>query len=160
MKSLYIIKNEGYGDFKLLVVGKDNPNKFRKIIKSYNLEDNVIFLGLVGNKLREYYFASDLFLFPTRHDAFGLVVAEAMAAGLPVITSKFAGVSEIIKNGKEGIVLDNLDENIWAKTIMNLMENDDFRQELSHNAKNKIKNYSWGKVFGRILSVIEKECEK
>ncbi len=160
LRSLHIIKNEGHKDFKLLVVGKDNLNKFKKIIESYDLEDNIIFLGLVGSKLREYYFASDVFLFPTRHDAFGLVVAEAMAAGLPVITSKFAGASEIIENGREGIVINTLDEKVWADAIIKLSSNDKLQQKISNNAKKKIKEYSWDKVFKRISKVIEEECGK
>src|SRR5579864_2010747 len=55
----------------------------------------------------DFYAAADVYVSPSREDSFGLPVAEAMACGLPVITSKFAGVSELIANERDGFVLNN-----------------------------------------------------
>ncbi len=53
----------------------------------------------------DFYATADIYVSPSREDSFGLPVAEAMACGLPVITSKFAGVSELIQNERDGLIL-------------------------------------------------------
>jgi UDP-glucose:(heptosyl)LPS alpha-1,3-glucosyltransferase len=55
--------------------------------------------------VEEWYAAADIFCLPTFYDTFGMVVLEAMACGLPVVTSRFAGVSEVIQDGETGCLL-------------------------------------------------------
>jgi glycosyltransferase involved in cell wall biosynthesis len=63
----------------------------------------VLFLSPTTELFR-YYAAADAFVFPTTYDAFGMVLLEAMAAGLPVFTSDRAGAAELISSGKDGFV--------------------------------------------------------
>jgi glycosyltransferase involved in cell wall biosynthesis len=154
LESLNAVKNRM--DFKLVVVGKDNPQKFASAIGKYGLRDNIIFTGTVSDeKLKSYYFSSDVFIFPTRHDAFGMVITEAMASGLPVITSNFAGASEIITNYKDGIVVDSFDPQKYAEAILRLHDDESLRKSLGDRAAKTAKNYSWDKVIDRIMKVIE-----
>lgn len=94
-------------ELKVLVIGKGNVDKYRSRAKEKSISDNVLFLG-PHRKIEKYYAAADLFVLPTLYDPFSNATLEAMASGLPVITTKNNGVSELIGNGQEGYILDSL----------------------------------------------------
>jgi UDP-glucose:(heptosyl)LPS alpha-1,3-glucosyltransferase len=88
----------------LLVVGKDHPATYQRLAKSLKIADQVRFIGPVADP-RPFYAAADFFVLPTRHDPCSLVVLEALAMGLPVISTAFNGACEIMKDGRHGFVL-------------------------------------------------------
>ncbi|WP_157627874.1 glycosyltransferase family 4 protein [Thermodesulfatator autotrophicus] len=90
----------------LVVIGKEKRLMTYKKRISSKLQDKVRFLGPTTNTVI-YYQSADLFILPTYYDPFANTTLEAMACGLPVITTPYNGASEIIKNGKEGFILDN-----------------------------------------------------
>ena len=86
---------------------------------------------------------SDAFVFPTVYEPFGLVITEAMACGLPVVTSRCAGAAELIEDGKEGLLLsDPNDPVVLAKHIAYLLESPEARQALGMAARLKAEMYS------------------
>lgn len=97
--------NKHYG----IVVGKDKNNaRFLAMTQKLGLQNRVSFTGGVSDT-RPYYAASDVFVLPTLYEPFGLVCLEAMACGVPVITSTSAGAAELIQAGVNGYVCDALD---------------------------------------------------
>ena len=88
------------------MVGRDNPAPFQEAIRAHGLTDRVRFLPPRPD-VEFYYAAADAYASPTLEDSFGLPPAEAMACGLPVITSRAAGVSELIHSGEDGFVLED-----------------------------------------------------
>ncbi len=88
----------------LLVAGRDNSKPMRRHASRCGVEQDVIFCGPV-QRIEELYGAADYLVFPSQSDAFGQVVLEAMACGLPVIGSGLAGSSEIIHSGENGFVV-------------------------------------------------------
>jgi UDP-glucose:(heptosyl)LPS alpha-1,3-glucosyltransferase len=90
----------------VLVVGNDLQTPYRTMIKRLSLENNVSFHPLRSD-VEFYYAAADAYVGPSLEDAFCLPPAEAMACGLPVITTRMAGVSEIIHHGVDGLILDD-----------------------------------------------------
>jgi len=78
--------------FVLLLAGTGEPayeSYLQSLVSELNLRDRVLFLGLVtGNQKLSLYRAADLFMLPTQHENFGLVLTEAMACGIPVLTTK------------------------------------------------------------------------
>ncbi|AOM41749.1 glycosyltransferase family 4 protein [Xenorhabdus hominickii] len=93
----------------LLVVGKDKEQKkYQDIADSLGCRHRIHFMGLQKNTL-PFYQMSDALLLPTLYDPFPNVVLEAMACGLPVITSTTCGGAEFITEGKNGFVCDALD---------------------------------------------------
>lgn len=142
-------------DIKLLVVGGDSPDRYIDLAKKSGIQKNIIFAGITLD-IRKYYAASDAFVFPTRYEPFGLVIAEAMATGIPVITSKIAGAAELMTDGHDGLLLENpTDVSEIAEYIKILHENERQRKELGKNARATIENYSWDKVAARTLKVFE-----
>lgn len=111
-------------ELRLLIVGSEAPDPFRS---------RAIELGL-GNKCRwespsedvlDFYAAADVYVSPSREDSFGLPVLEAMACGLPAITSSSAGVAEYIKDGVDGFVLcDPSDVQALSASIARLQQKD------------------------------------
>jgi len=93
-------------NLKLDVVGKEEPGKYDVLAKDLEVADAVAFLGAVSDP-RPRYAAADFFVLPTKHDPCSLVVLEALAMGLPVISTKFNGACEVMTDGVHGFVLDD-----------------------------------------------------
>ena len=73
------------------------------------MADRVLFVGSV-NDPRPYYGAADFLLLPTKRDTCSLVVLEALAMGLPVVTTRQNGASDVVEDGKQGIIVEHGDE--------------------------------------------------
>jgi len=105
LESMAVLKNE---NLQLLVVGNDDRRSYERWTRKRGLEHQVLFLGST-REVEKFYAASDLFVLPTLYDAFSNVCLEAMACGIPVITSRNNGAGELIQNGEEGYVLERHD---------------------------------------------------
>ncbi len=93
----------------LLVVGKPDPRSYRQMARELNVSDQVLFAGATSDPYA-FYAAADFFVLPTRHDPCSLVVLEALAMGLPVISTKQNGACEIMTPGEHGFVLESADD--------------------------------------------------
>lgn len=143
-------------DVKLLVVGNGDVKKFKKISQDLDVIDQVTFVGAVNN-VEAYYAASDAFVFPTIYEPFGLVVTEAMASGIPVITSEVAGAAEIIDHKKDGLLLKTPDNIEKLKEYINyLKNNDDKKNEMSKAARLKAKEFTQKKNHENVIDIYKK----
>ncbi|MFC2061477.1 glycosyltransferase family 4 protein [Elusimicrobiota bacterium] len=146
-------------DLKLLVIGKDDPAPYIELAEQAGLTERVIFAGTVSD-IEDYYAAADLFVFPTMYEPFGLVILEAMAAGLPVITSRSAGAAELIEDGEEGLLLDDdKDVKEVADKIRLVMDNSSLRHDLGMNAADKARRYSWDDIAERTYKLYKEVLE-
>ncbi len=141
---------------KLLICGGDKSQKFQLLANSLGLKEQIVFTGAQSDT-KQFYAAADVFVFPTLHEAFGLVVTEAMACGLPVIVSKSAGAAEdIIEDGKDGVLLvDPQNAEELAKNISTLIHDNVRRQTLGANARAKALNYTWDVAAEHVMNVYE-----
>jgi UDP-glucose:(heptosyl)LPS alpha-1,3-glucosyltransferase len=106
----------------ILIVGQDDPARGRQLAKKLGVEDKIIFAGQTRSPA-DFYAASDFFVLPTRHDSCSLVVLEALAMGLPVISTVFNGACEIMTDGRHGFVLpDPADVNALAKAMSRMLD--------------------------------------
>jgi len=112
------------------------------------------FLGPVEDTV-PYYAAADLYVHPTLYDTFSLVVLEAMASGLPVITSRFNGVQELLHSGREGYVLDDpLDvEELVRK--MEICLDPGIRQQMGQSARRLAEQHPFEKNVEEIWEVYQ-----
>lgn len=123
------------------IIGDEPTKEYLSLQKQFNLT-NLHFVGFkTKEELKKYYMAADLFVLPTREDIWGLVINEAMAMGLPVITTEkcVAGL-ELVKNGVNGYIIPIESTEILAEKI-NKIFNEDYKQ-MGQNSLNKIKNYT------------------
>jgi UDP-glucose:(heptosyl)LPS alpha-1,3-glucosyltransferase len=104
IQSVIGLKDQGHR-IKLVVAGRGNRAPFLRIIKLNGLLDDILFLGQTSN-IEELYCASDILIHPALYDPFSNVCLEAMACGLPVMTTRLNGASEIIEDGCTGLIVD------------------------------------------------------
>lgn len=104
VKALSFLKGE---DIRTVVIGKGDEGRYRMLAGRCGIPDGIIFLG-ARHDIEKFYAAADLFVLPTLYDPFSNATLEAMASGLPVITTENNGVAELIENGGEGYVLESL----------------------------------------------------
>lgn len=129
---------------RLLIVGQDAAAPFFfEAAKRLGLYDQCRW-ETASVEAIDLYAAADVYVSPTREDAFALPVLEAMACGLPVITSVNAGVSQIITDGLDGFVLKDPDDAFaLAGHLKNLQEHPDIRLRTGQNARRTAEAYTW-----------------
>jgi glycosyltransferase involved in cell wall biosynthesis len=111
--------------------------------------------------VERFYAAADLFVCPTPYDAFGMVVTEAMACGLPVIVSRAAGASELITHREDGLLLDDAgDIEGLAAGLRELAVDRDFAERLGRAARVRTETLTWDEVARRTLQVYEQVLER
>lgn len=93
-------------DFRLLIAGRGRVGSYRRLARRLGIADKVVFAGAV-NGMEQWYAAADIYVHPTFYDSCSLTVLEALASGLPVITTRFNGAAEAIQNEATGIVINN-----------------------------------------------------
>ncbi|MDT3695927.1 MAG: N-acetyl-alpha-D-glucosaminyl L-malate synthase BshA [Ignavibacterium sp.] len=122
---------------KLLLVG-DGPDRFEceRLVRELNLTDNVKFLGKQDG-LVEILSSSDLFLIPSQSESFGLAALEAMACGLPVISSSVGGLPELVKHNECGFISEIGDTDRMAKYSLDLLTNEKKYEVFSQNARSR-----------------------
>jgi len=127
----------------LLVVGRDNRAPFLEQIQRLHLDGRVLFLE-PSSDVMQFYAAADVYAGPSLHDSFALPPIEAMACGLPVITSVTNGGSQIITEGLDGFVLSDAQDSVaLSRLISRLYEQPDLRRTVGENAARTAQSYSW-----------------
>lgn len=123
------------GDWKLRIVGDGYEyNQLQELARELHIDDSVEFVGWVENPVDEMLNASILCL-TSLYEGYALVLTEGMSCGLPVISFDTPyGPSDIITDGKDGFLVDYLDESMFAKKLSELMEQDDLRHRMSEEA--------------------------
>jgi UDP-glucose:(heptosyl)LPS alpha-1,3-glucosyltransferase len=139
---------------KLVIVGRAEDGPFKKIAQSFGISNQVFFVGH-SLDVKKWYEACDAFILPTLDEAFGLVVIEAMAVGLPVIVSDayYAGVAELISDGVDGLLLKDPTDvaDIKAK-MLRIIGDKHLRHVLSFHAQATARKYTYDRVAREILS--------
>lgn len=140
----------------LLIVTREEQSSCSRLVSEKGLEDRVRLLP-PREDVEFYYAAADAYVGPSLQESYGIPSAEAMACGLPVVVSSAAGVSEIITEGVDGLILhDPTNASNLAKMIRRLYEDQDFRNKLGANAAETTRQYTWTRN-GRELAVIFEE---
>jgi glycosyltransferase involved in cell wall biosynthesis len=130
-------------EIALYIIGGIPDDDYLEIVEKYNLK-NVHFVDFISKSNLEYYYSiADVFVFPSRGDVWGLVVNEAMAKGLPIITTdkSIAGL-ELVENDINGYVIPVENENLISFYVNKLFYNEDLKQLLSKNSLYRIKTYT------------------
>ena len=110
-------------------------------------------LDLPSDELVKLYQSSDVFVFPSRLETFGIVLVEAMAAGLPVITTNAPGCRDVVRGGKDGITVDVDNMAALLSAMRQLRENEILRNQFSRASRNRAAAFSWDGVTTAYLTL-------
>ena len=149
----------------VMIVGKGKPPPLSPLTKggqggSIPRRHKIIFCGPQKDSYK-YYAAADIFVFPTMYEPFGNVHLEALASGLPVITTKNSGASEIIKDGVQGFVVrEPEDIKSIAEKIQFFIHNRESLAAMSNDARSRAEDFSFEKHIGRIRELYKSIIEK
>ncbi|HJB46456.1 MAG TPA: glycosyltransferase [Candidatus Mediterraneibacter surreyensis] len=131
LRGIAELKQEIEDDFHLLIIGDGSQKAELKVRASIlGIQDEVTFAGNVPNdQVKDYLNASDLFLFASKSETQGIVLAEAMAAGTPVVAVHAIGADDIIEDGVNGFLTEEREEEWAAKAAEALKDNTNSRMK-------------------------------
>jgi UDP-glucose:(heptosyl)LPS alpha-1,3-glucosyltransferase len=149
-------KREPASRFRLLVIGRGDRKAYGRLARDLGLGDAVVFAGAVArDKLPEFYAAGDLYVMLSRFDTFGMVVLEAMAAGLPVLISGRVGARDVVREGENGFVVENPEDADAVAGRIGIMLNGDLRAEMGRQALKTARENSWETAVAHVLAAYE-----
>lgn len=142
---------------RLTIVGDGiEKSRLESLVRDLKIQDFVTFQGRVENEeLPKYLRKADVFVLPSKFEGFGIVVIEAMASGLPVVVTKVGGLSEIIEDGENGFLIDPEDSKQIADSIEIVLTNQEMRDKMGENNRQKAMSYDSKKIAARIFSIYE-----
>lgn len=147
--------NRKHPDWKVAVYGEgEDRNKLESLIKEKGIENNFKLYRPVKN-IQDKYLESSIYVMTSRFEGFGMVLAEAMACGVPCISFDCPhGPADIITHGEDGILVENGNTDKLAEAICKLIENEELRIQMGQKAKANISRYSdeqimkqWDELF-------------
>jgi UDP-glucose:(heptosyl)LPS alpha-1,3-glucosyltransferase len=154
IRALAEVKKGECPPFKLLILGRDRQSSYLRLARLVGISEEVVFAGSTREP-EKYYGASDLLVHPTFYDACSLTVLEALASGLPVITTHSNGACGIITQGREGFVIpDPRDEKILIEKISFFL-NREKSQEASIAARHLAESYSLERNWREIRNIFQ-----
>ncbi len=132
---------------KLILVG-DGPDRYmaEKLSRELEIIDRVIFFGKV-RETNHILPIADLFLLPSETESFGLAALEAMAVGVPVISSNTGGIPEVNEHGFSGYIANVGETEIMANYALDLLTNDEKLNQFKHQAIERAQEFSLDKIL-------------
>jgi glycosyltransferase involved in cell wall biosynthesis len=137
---------------KLVLIGGESPlfADVRLKIKKYT--DDVVFKGFVNDQmLVEYYRRATVVAYPSLYEGFGLPPLEAMASGVPVVTSNTSSIPEVV--GDAALMISPYDHNQLATTLAKVINDSDLRRFLSQRGIEQVRRFNWYRVARNILGI-------
>jgi len=154
-----ILKNNGFS-FRWVIVGK-GVKILQSTIIERDVSELVLLVDEIGLKnsneqknifnlpddvLIQLYKSADLFVMPSLLETFGMVLIEAMAAGLPVITTNSPGCRDVVTHGYNGLLVEPGNVTELANSIIKMIKSPQLKESLLRNSKNSIIRYGWRNI--------------
>jgi len=146
-------------DVRLVIVGGKHVDSWQRYVVRLGLRELVIFAGRVDDPL-PFYAAADCYVHPTYYDPCSLVVLEAAACGLPLITSRYNGASEMLCDGKDVLLIDDPSDDAELATVMWRLLDDSTRQRLGEAARRTILQHSFHRNVDEILQIYQEILDR
>lgn len=144
-----------YNDVKFVIAGKGPClNNLIEQSRRLNISDKVYFTGFVSEEvLLKLYRCTDIAVFPSIYEPFGIVALEGMVAGIPVVVSDIGGLKEIINHREDGMKFYSGNSNSLADCIIELLKNDGLSEKIRNIALQKVHRlYNWNNITEKIVS--------
>lgn len=153
LRAVNRLTKEGYC-FDLWLVGKDFNSKYNQDMRNYVKENHLDNVKFLGNQMNPYCFMkqADLYFCSSWREGFSISVAEAMSCGLPVISTNCTGPTEILDNGKYGILI-NYDENEMYSALKKVLDNPDLLNSYRKKSLQRSAFFSSERIVKEIIDL-------
>jgi phosphatidylinositol alpha-mannosyltransferase len=145
------------GEAHLLVAGDGRDRVLLRALPG-DLRSRILRLGTVPHgELPRYHAVADVFVAPaTGQESFGIVLVEAMAAGVPVVASDIAGYREVVRDGIDGLLVPPGDPNALAAAIRRVLSEPELAATLRAAGRSRAQAFSWGAVAPRLEAIYDR----
>ena len=157
LRAVKRLTDEGV-DFNLWLVGSSNMDTHEKFLRQYALDNNLKNVTFTGRQMNPYCFMAnaDVYFCSSWREGFSISVAEALACGLPVISTRCTGPVEILGDGEYGVLID-YDENMMYEILKSVIHNPDLLTEYREKSIERSKRFSGEVIINEIVSLFEKK---
>jgi glycosyltransferase involved in cell wall biosynthesis len=145
------------GDVHLKLVGDSPTDQLRTLVEERGLTGVVEFVEYIPNEeLPRHYRSADVFAIPSRQEGLGIVGLEAMASGLPIVSTRCGGPEDYVREGETGYLVDVDDAGGFADRMQELLDAPATRERLGHEARRRaVEQYSRARLREELLSVLD-----
>lgn len=143
-------------NFRLLIAG-DGPltENLKSMIKNLGIEDKVILAGRVPHdELMSYFKASKIFILNTGYEGLPHITLEAMACGLPVVTTNVCGNPEVVKDNYNGLLVEYNNKEQLKNAILKIWDNLNLKEEFIRNGKKVLENFTREKMINETIKAL------
>jgi UDP-glucose:(heptosyl)LPS alpha-1,3-glucosyltransferase len=145
---------------RLICVSPSPSDSYRVLAEKLGVCERVQFISFT-REVERFYGTADAFFLPTPYDSFGMVVTEAMACGLPVVVSRNAGASELIDNGRNGLIIEDVTNAGELADMMRRLAADPGRTEqIGQAGRRTVEDLTWDSVAQQTLQVYQQVLSK
>lgn len=142
---------------RLAIVG-DGPA--RDDLQAHFVDTRTKFMGYMrGDQLSQAYASADIFVFPSALETFGLVVVEAMAAGLPVVASRVGGVRDVLVEGRTGYTFDSGDIEGMVEGVRQIAVSRDRIRQMGQDARAFAETQTWPAMMDEVIALYDQLIE-
>ncbi len=139
------------GDWRLLAVGKGDWGRYLKLAPE-QVREKIVRLDPVRD-IEKYYAAGDVFVLPSIYEPFGNAYLEAMASGLPVVTSRFSGAADIVRHKRDGLIVENPADPREIAGNIDCLFDPALRGEMGRQARKLAENFTPGKTVAAMVRI-------
>ena len=140
MEAIQMLKEERKDIMGLIIGEGELLDKLKKQAEKDHLQKHILFAGFRSD-LPKVYQAMDVFVLCSLREGLPLTALEAMAAGVPVVATAVGGIPEVITDGRDGLLVPPSDSQALAKAISRILSDQELRESLVQNAKQKVHDY-------------------
>ena len=157
----YIKSTNSLENVTLYFIGAEKLPEYDEIIRRYSIKNVEFIRNIPFEQLKEYYKAADIFVMPTRRDTWGLVINEAMAYGLPIISTNMCVATDaLIEDKVNGLIIDSEDVEGMRNAIISLLIDRKKRYEMSNANYKKIHNNTIENMGITMYKHVEEYCSE
>jgi UDP-glucose:(heptosyl)LPS alpha-1,3-glucosyltransferase len=142
-------------DAHLVVLGRGDETPYERQAASLGVRDRVHFAG-TSEKPEAYYGAADLLLLPTRHDPWGIPLIEAMAAGVPVVSTENAGAAEAVRRACAGVIVGETEPAALGAAVSSLLRDPDLRRAMGERGRRAAAEFTADRQAERMIEIYER----
>lgn len=146
-------------DVHLIITGDGKPEKeqrLQKLVEDRGIKDNVHLLFGDHGDLHRLYTASDIFLLTSRHEGFCIAAMEGLAFGLPLVSTRVAGISEYLINGENGLFIESNPNDVAKKLETIILFSEEEKMRFSEAARRTAEEYSTKRYGNEINTLLKK----